>query len=103
MNPRTTGLLALAAAILGGFIYFYEIEGEPARLAARDEEKRIFPGLDAADVDAIELTTDDGIEARFERQEGRWRVVSPISGRGDATALDQALVLIEQRRRAGEL
>ena len=88
MNPRTTGLLALAAAILGGFIYFYEIEGEPARLAARDEEKRIFPGLDADDVDAIELTTDDGIEARFERQEGRWRVVSPISGRGDATALD---------------
>lgn len=88
MNPRTTGLLALAAAILGGFIYFYEIEGESARLAARDEEKRIFPGLDATDVDAIELTTDDGIEARFERQEGRWRVVSPISGRADATALD---------------
>jgi hypothetical protein len=88
MNPRTTGLLALAAAILGGFIYFYEIAGESGRLAARDEEKRIFPGLDAADVDAIELTTDDGIEARFERQEGRWRVVSPLSGRADATALD---------------
>ena len=51
MNPRTTGLLALAAAILGGFIYFYEIEGESSRLVARDEEKRIFPGLVAADVD----------------------------------------------------
>ena len=88
MNPRTTGLLALAAAILGGFIYFYEIGGESSRLVAHDEEKRIFPGLVAADVDAIELTTDDGIEARFERQEGRWRVVSPISGRADATALD---------------
>jgi len=53
MNPRTTGLLALAAAILGGFIYFYEIGGEPARQAALDDEKRIYPGLDADDVDAI--------------------------------------------------
>jgi len=88
MNPRTTGLLALAAAILGGFIYFYEIGGESTRQAVRDDEKRIYPGLNADDVDAIELTTDDGIEARFERQGGRWRVVSPISGRADATALD---------------
>lgn len=88
MNPRTTGLLALAAAILGGFIYFYEIGGESARQAARDDGKRIHPGLEADDVDAIELTTEEGLEARFERQEGRWRVVSPISGRADATALD---------------
>jgi len=88
MNPRTTGLLALAAVILGGFIYFYEIAGESSRLAARDDQKRIFQGLDADLVDAIELTTDDGIEARFERQEGRWMLVSPYSGRADATALD---------------
>ena len=88
MNPRTTGLLALVAAILGGFIYFYEIEGESARQAARDDEKRLHPGLDADDVDAIELTTEEGVKARFERQGGRWRVVLPISGGADATALD---------------
>jgi hypothetical protein len=88
MNPRTTGLLALAAAILGGFIYFYEIEGETARQAARDDEQRIHPGLNGEDVDAIELTTTGGTDARFERRDGRWRVVSPVSARGDATALD---------------
>ena len=101
MNPRTTGLLALAAVILGGFIYFYEIEGEPARQALRDDEKRIFPGLEADQVDAIELTTEEGIEARFERREGRWRVVSPISGRADATALDAVAAALSGLSREG--
>ena len=31
MNPRTTGILAVVAALLGGFIYFYEIGGEATR------------------------------------------------------------------------
>jgi len=101
MNPRTTGLLALAAAILGGFIYFYEIEGESARQALRDHEKRIFPGLEADQVDAIELTTEEGLEARFERQDGRWRVVSPISGRADATALDAITAALSGLSREG--
>ena len=63
MNPRTTGLLALTAAILGGFIYFYEIEGESARQALRDDEKRIFPGLEADQVDALELSMNRAAEA----------------------------------------
>lgn len=101
MNPRTTGLLALAAAILGGFIYFYEIEGESARQALRDDEKRIFSGLEADQVDAIELTTEEGIEARFERQDGRWTIVSPISGRADAAALDAMAAALSGLSREG--
>ena len=57
MNPRTTGVLALVAILLGGFIYFYEIEGESGRQAALDEGKRIFPGLAADAVDVIEFST----------------------------------------------
>jgi len=101
MNPRTTGLLALAAAILGGFIYFYEFGGESTRQALRDDEKRIYPGLEADQVGAIELTTEDGIEARFERREGRWSVVSPISGRADATALDAIAAALSGLSRKG--
>jgi hypothetical protein len=88
LNPRTTGMLALVAALLGGFIYFYEIRGESERESLRDDAKRIHPGLDAEAVESVDLTTADGIDARFERREGRWEVVSPVAGGADAAALD---------------
>lgn len=88
MNPRTTGILTVVAVILGAFVYFFEIEGEVERQAARDEDSKIHAGLKAADVDAISLVTLDGITARFEREEGRWKVAAPVSGRAAATSLD---------------
>ena len=88
MNPRTTVLLAVVAALLGGFVYFYEIAGESGREAVRDDAKRIHPGIGADAVLAVELETEEGIDARFERSEGRWRVVSPIEDRADSSALD---------------
>jgi hypothetical protein len=101
MNPRTTALLALVAILLGGFIYFYEIRGESARQGVLDDEKRIHSGLDADQVDAVEFTTEDGIEARFERREGRWSVVSPLADLADATALDAIANAVTNLPRAG--
>ena len=103
MNPRTTGLLALVAAILGGFIYFYEIQGEPARESLREDERRVHPGFEAEDVEALELETKDGLDARFERRDGRWRIVSPVSGRADATALDAIAHALTSLPRAGSV
>lgn len=101
MNPRTTALLALAAALLGGFIYFYEIRGESARQGALDDEKRIHSGLDGNRVDAVEFTTEDGIEARFERREGRWSLVSPIVDLANAAAIDAICNAVTNLPRAG--
>lgn len=88
MSLRSTGVLALIALLLGGFIYWYEIEGEAARQAARDDEERILPGLESDAVELIALSTQDGAAARFERIDGRWMMTSPVAGRADATALD---------------
>lgn len=101
MSPRTTALLALVAILLGGFIYFYEIRGESARQGVLDDEKRIHSGLDADQVDAVEFTTEDGIEARFERHEGRWSLVSPLVDLADATALDAIANAVTNLPRAG--
>jgi hypothetical protein len=103
MNPRTTGLLALVACLLGTFVYLYEIEGEAGREAARETEKRLFGGIEGDDVDALELTTSDGIAARFERQGGAWRIVSPVEGAGDAVALDSIASALAQLPRAGDV
>ncbi|MBW2424898.1 MAG: DUF4340 domain-containing protein [Deltaproteobacteria bacterium] len=103
MNPRTTIVLALVAAALGAFIWFYEIEGESTRQAAEDEEKRVFAGLESTDVGAVSFVTMDGIEARFERREGRWEVVRPVSGRADASALDAIVGALANLPREGEV
>jgi hypothetical protein len=103
MNPRTTGVLALVAILLGGFIYFYEIEGESGRQAALDEEKRIFPGLEADAVDVIQFSTLDGIEARFVRVDGRWRLSEPVDDLADTVAIDAIAGALTSLAREGSI
>jgi len=103
MNPRTTLVLAVVAALLGAFVWLYEIEGEPQRRAAADDEKRIHPGLESGDVQSIALTTRDDVEARFERQDGRWRLVEPVSAPADAVALDAIAGALVNLPREGQV
>lgn len=103
MQPRTTALLALVACLLGAFVYFYEIAGEADREAGLESAKRLFPGVDSGDIDALELTTTDGRAARFERRDGRWQIVSPIEGAGDGVALDAIAGALSQLVRAGSV
>jgi uncharacterized protein DUF4340 len=79
MNPRTTGLLLLAALGLGAFLWFYEIGGEAGRLEAEQANKRLFPHVEANDVTWIALRTSDGADARFELHDGKWRIVAPLA------------------------
>jgi hypothetical protein len=93
MNPRTTGLLLLAALGLGAFLWFYEIGGEPGRLEAEQASKRLFPGLEADDVTWIALRTSDGADARFELRDGKWQIVAPIAFPADPAVARMAEAL----------
>jgi hypothetical protein len=88
MNPRTTGILFLVALALGAFVWFYEIEGEEARQEAKAAEKRLFPGIESADVDEIALTTRDGTTVRLRRGDDGWSLVEPLAFPADAFATD---------------
>lgn len=89
MNPRTTLVLALVAAALGAFIWFYEIEGEASRAESERAGKRIFSGLEADDVDWVALRTRDGVEARLERgDDRRWSLSAPIAFAADEAIAD---------------
>src|SRR5262245_15238676 len=88
MNPRVTGLLFLVAAALGAFVWIYEIGGEEARKSSEEATKRLFPGVEAGQVEWIALTTADGHAARLERKDGAWRLVAPVEFRADRAAAD---------------
>ena len=92
MNPRTTGILAIVALLLGAFIYFHEIRGGDTREEAEALAKRLFPDVEANAIQWMELTTTDGHDARLERSEGVWRLRRPVEFLADGLAVTLASV-----------
>ncbi len=88
MRPRTTLVLLFVAAALGTFVYLYEVRGADERKEAEAAAKRLFPGVEAGDVEAIWLTTSDGKQVEAVRDAGAWRLHEPLRALGDPVALD---------------
>jgi hypothetical protein len=88
MNPRNTLLLALVVAALGAFVWFYEIEGATQRSEEEAASKRVFTGVTADQIGWIELRTEDGTNARLERDPEGWKLVAPLAFRADRFAAD---------------
>jgi hypothetical protein len=87
VNPRTTGILFLVAALLGGAIWWSN-RHESEKKVAEDKAKRLFGEIDSNGVEWFELGTSDGRDARLERRDGVWHVAEPIDAPADATAAD---------------
>jgi hypothetical protein len=96
MNPKTTAVLFALAAALAAFVYFYEIEGEQARVDAKAAEDRLFPDVEQAEIASISLRASDAPEIRLERRDGRWRITAPIDYAADAFAADGVSSAITQ-------
>jgi len=95
VKPRTAGILFVLAAVLGAFVWFYEIRGEAGRKDSELAAKRLFPGIESSAVEQIELTTREGQRARLERRDTQWQVALPLAAPADgfvADAIASALV-----------
>lgn len=104
MTPKTTGILAVIAVLLGAFVYFIEIGGETTRKAEEQAVLRIFPDLEANSIEAIEFLTLDGIQARFERsEESGWELPGLGGAPADATALDGLASALANLSREGRV
>ena len=88
MSGRGTAILALVALSLGAFVYFYELRGEPRRERARESELRVFPGLEAGDIDELLVMTSDGRATRAERRASQWQILEPVRFPGDDVTLE---------------
>jgi len=76
VNTKATGLLLAAAALLFAFIYFVE---RPMRSAARmAPNRRVFPELDPAKIDAVEVQVGGGARLiRAGKTNQVWQLTKP--------------------------
>ncbi|MCP5059690.1 MAG: DUF4340 domain-containing protein [bacterium] len=88
MNPKTTLLMAIVVAVLGAFVWFWEVEGADERAAAEQTEKEIFADLAAEEVTSLRLRTTDDQVVRLERTAEGWALREPIDFPGDSTTVD---------------
>ena len=87
MNPRTTLVLLVVALVLGGVVWLSNRE-QSEQAAAEAAAKRLFPDLEASDIEWIALRTSDEREARLARRDGVWRVVEPVDFPADVATAD---------------
>jgi hypothetical protein len=115
MRPRALLILFLVVAGLGAFVWFYERE-LPGSDERAERSKRLLPGLDADEISALELTTENGtvmlartpLPAEREGGEdgtatggpqGEWRITSPLEARADDAAVAALLSTLETLER----
>jgi hypothetical protein len=88
VKPRNTLLLLLLAAAAFGALWHFELrEGAPG---AGDEGDRseVFAGLEAEQIEWIELAQAEGASVRLEKRGEAWRITQPVDAPADRLAAD---------------
>ncbi len=80
---RSTLLLLVLAAALGGYIWFVEMKREPAD----DEPKaeKVFAALEADQIAALTLTASNGDVTTLKKAGDGWTIESPVTAAADAS------------------
>jgi hypothetical protein len=79
--PRTTVILILLALGLGGFVYFYEIQGANQQEEIKEQKQKIF-SFAADDVQSLTVKTKKitlNLERNNQSPNPKWLIKSPIS------------------------
>ncbi|NET57798.1 MAG: DUF4340 domain-containing protein [Symploca sp. SIO2E6] len=94
---RTTLILLVSAILLGGFVYFYEIQGAPRREAAKIARQPIFTFAED-EIQSVIIHTDDE-NWQFERlskPELGWQMKQPKNTQANDAAVSFLLNLLAQ-------
>ena len=84
-------LLALIVFVgLAAFIYYYEYRGEEARENAQRAEGEVFD-FEREKVTGLEIVKPGGATVQIVKQDGEWRIASPLQTRADPDKVDALL------------
>lgn len=93
MNFRLTGILALAALLLGVAIVFWDRDEDSAR--QRLEQARRAFRFDAARVDRLVIESDN-LSLECARRGRQWHLVRPLAARADPVAIERLLGALQE-------
>lgn len=97
MQDRQTRILIVLATLLLALVSVLVLVEPPAEKADDDAPvyARVFPDLDPATVDGVDIVTPGGAIA-LARSEGGWRLTSPVQAEADASASDRLVDTLVQ-------
>ena len=86
MSFKTTGILALLLAILGGYIYLFEIQGWEEKEMAEEAARKVAQVKKGG---VTELRLDTKVESISAVRDGfAWRIISPIETEANFEVLE---------------
>jgi hypothetical protein len=75
-------------ALAGGVLWHFSCA--TARARGRPARTRIFPGVEATQIEWVELVQADGVVVRLEKRGEAWRLTKPVDAPADRFAADGA-------------
>ena len=77
---RSTLILLVLLAGLGGYIYFIDSEKPVSDVAAKE---KAFTGVTLEDIEELEIKSNDGERSRVRKSDGLWKLVEPVTADAD--------------------
>jgi hypothetical protein len=100
MNFKTTIVLIIVLAVVGGVLFFTRDAGTRSTETAQTSPEKKLLEVSSADVTRLSITPADGKPIILEKNAGDWRLTAPITAPADAAAVDMlvdALVNLQTR------
>ena len=99
MRPRVTLALVLSAAALGGGYWYWEVKTKPAREAAAEDAKKLFPDLKSSGTGEILVRVAKKPDVLLRKVGEAWQLISPVQAPADKEAVDGILEQLKSVKR----
>ena len=101
MNFKTTILLLVLLAVVGGYFAFEHYKGQNAPPPAQTTSKLL--DVDSNNVKQVSITQPDGKKIALEKSGSQWRLTGPVNAPADSFAVDELLRQVTSLTPRGQL
>jgi hypothetical protein len=89
MRFKSTAVLFLVFAVLGGYVYFTEFRGKEDKQKQEESKKKVFPSVEEKNITELSLTYPDRTLTAVKKGEKQWQMTSPEGMEADSDEWEQ--------------